>query len=1167
MSGGAALVMTSSDQNHPSSLSSSSPSTSVPIAVPIPFLSSLTRSKTNPKRSEPRETKHYSTRRRHERFRQSRSRVQCEDADSSSSSSSLSSVDSSVNIAQAATPPSCTRLHPVSGVWRPYSSRDVVEQKPSKRHQHGEEVAGRAGSDEEDSSMASDESDSDSSSSSPSSSSSSSYSDAGEFLEEYVHGNEQYMNSKSDIDRETCVSSDSSSETGRCSSSSTADAPIVPLPAVACDVATKRESDGMNAAQHPVSHRSQSQRRRLKRHNEDHSLTPPPVCFDTIDPLPTPSTTGGRWGSLIDNHKGRVSPSSFAAFTGRRDRSSSISPTMPPASRYTPSSLEQLLCLDLPLSSTPSAIPSSETPHNRCDGGAAKSVAGESWKHANGRESKRRRILLTNADSGEPALSLVPRMSTRMDSGSPAYTVASGGDSPSNRTKSARKTVSSALSTQRSSSAVSHAGSSVPVTATPVLATSVPGASPYPAIPIPASVSLLPPPSLLPWSPSYLRTPLEHRDTVSIISLIQHLYDQPGEEFGHRTYGHCCVTKEEAVAAASARQDLLYGEVLAVGATRMFDRDHLDLRSAKSMVDLGSGLGKLCIQAFVQFPNLERVVGCELAQSRFNKTVEAVTKLHQTMSLWKEERKKVMHGNNRRHGRGGMTDEGMVGGQMMADIGFAHDFVAHDEEKASHECDVMVESWGSCSDSMEDGEEETDEDEEKKESSECSRHLARYSSSHPHRRVQLPHLDLCIESSPSTSHPSLVRYMESLHPHAPLSSSYGPGGVRAPFALASRSRLSASLDPHWHSLQCLHTFLTRHEQQSNSNSSSRTHSSDDGGDGDSSGSSGDGSSRANNTRSTQIDSESCLQYWNELQQRVLCGSSATGSMTSPLLTPLKPTALLSSPTCSRTLELRQCNLFEMEEAKTADVVICETKFNEDSYPALCSFLREMKSGCRLLTYEHLDTCFHRVFPLDARAEEQRADERHDHERDRSDRMHLSGESTEDNDAPDLHATSCSSTSSRKKSQTLSTAHAHLHSLSPSASTPSKLRSTTSNESTGSATSRSRDRDRDTSSKRKRGREVESPTASNDRLADHDPPSETAQPQPALSHPLTRHPIPTSSSTSSATGTSTSTGSASLPPPHPLNPFKQMNINMSKNDRFYTSWATNAGHHFFLWIKE
>lgn len=68
----------------------------------------------------------------------------------------------------------------------------------------------------------------------------------------------------------------------------------------------------------------------------------------------------------------------------------------------------------------------------------------------------------------------------------------------------------------------------------------------------------------------------------------------------------------------------LYGEVLERGADKMFDKDHLDLLNASVVCDLGAGLGKLAIQAFLQFPHLKQVIAVELSKGRWRTGMNAI---------------------------------------------------------------------------------------------------------------------------------------------------------------------------------------------------------------------------------------------------------------------------------------------------------------------------------------------------------------------------------------------------------------------------------------------------------------------------------------------------------------------------------------------------------------
>lgn len=68
--------------------------------------------------------------------------------------------------------------------------------------------------------------------------------------------------------------------------------------------------------------------------------------------------------------------------------------------------------------------------------------------------------------------------------------------------------------------------------------------------------------------------------------------------------------------AVKTKSSLAFGEVLPIGVDLALDASHLDARAASVFYDLGSGNGKFAIQAFLQFPNLTRVVGVELTFSR-----------------------------------------------------------------------------------------------------------------------------------------------------------------------------------------------------------------------------------------------------------------------------------------------------------------------------------------------------------------------------------------------------------------------------------------------------------------------------------------------------------------------------------------------------------------------
>jgi cyclopropane fatty-acyl-phospholipid synthase-like methyltransferase len=49
----------------------------------------------------------------------------------------------------------------------------------------------------------------------------------------------------------------------------------------------------------------------------------------------------------------------------------------------------------------------------------------------------------------------------------------------------------------------------------------------------------------------------------------------------------------------------------------MMDDQHLFLEGAKTLLDIGSGRGRLALQCFEQYGNLKRVIGVELSSENY----------------------------------------------------------------------------------------------------------------------------------------------------------------------------------------------------------------------------------------------------------------------------------------------------------------------------------------------------------------------------------------------------------------------------------------------------------------------------------------------------------------------------------------------------------------------
>ena len=103
-------------------------------------------------------------------------------------------------------------------------------------------------------------------------------------------------------------------------------------------------------------------------------------------------------------------------------------------------------------------------------------------------------------------------------------------------------------------------------------------------------------------------------------------YGKPTEQVGY-TDGHYCLTKQDREEASRCGSSLLYGEILATGVSKLLDQDHLHADRAQVLYDLGMGVGKLCLQSFLQFPSLKLVFGIELAYSRYKLAEEALVRL------------------------------------------------------------------------------------------------------------------------------------------------------------------------------------------------------------------------------------------------------------------------------------------------------------------------------------------------------------------------------------------------------------------------------------------------------------------------------------------------------------------------------------------------------------
>ena len=112
-------------------------------------------------------------------------------------------------------------------------------------------------------------------------------------------------------------------------------------------------------------------------------------------------------------------------------------------------------------------------------------------------------------------------------------------------------------------------------------------------------------------------------------SVLFKIYGSSVQETGHKTKGHISLTSEDKDIVKSARGSLLYGELLPRGVNKALGSRRLRAETASVLFDLGMGTGKVAIQAFLQYSNLDYVYGIELSQGRYNIAANAaMTMVH-----------------------------------------------------------------------------------------------------------------------------------------------------------------------------------------------------------------------------------------------------------------------------------------------------------------------------------------------------------------------------------------------------------------------------------------------------------------------------------------------------------------------------------------------------------
>jgi len=123
----------------------------------------------------------------------------------------------------------------------------------------------------------------------------------------------------------------------------------------------------------------------------------------------------------------------------------------------------------------------------------------------------------------------------------------------------------------------------------------------------------------------FLLYPMFDFSANQIMESIGSLYDDHGWGVGK---DDSLVNRKEKESFDQHHSSPLYGEIMPAGLQHILDKNHMNAASATCLIDLGSGKGKLALQAFLTFPNLQWVTGIELSYERFKISKAAICKLY-----------------------------------------------------------------------------------------------------------------------------------------------------------------------------------------------------------------------------------------------------------------------------------------------------------------------------------------------------------------------------------------------------------------------------------------------------------------------------------------------------------------------------------------------------------
>ena len=145
------------------------------------------------------------------------------------------------------------------------------------------------------------------------------------------------------------------------------------------------------------------------------------------------------------------------------------------------------------------------------------------------------------------------------------------------------------------------------------------------------------PPEVFSPSPPMLEPPprskLESQNRDMVSDLLRRGWNEAADVF--------TLTNADEPAAGDHAEDYIdagpnpstYGEITPLGARQLFHYMGMNKRDNVVFWDLGMGQGKLVVQAYLELPRTKRVVGVELASSRYHAALNAWNTISQERSI------------------------------------------------------------------------------------------------------------------------------------------------------------------------------------------------------------------------------------------------------------------------------------------------------------------------------------------------------------------------------------------------------------------------------------------------------------------------------------------------------------------------------------------------------